>query len=127
MANNTAEQLQREFGFEPEIAAAAAEAKGTCCYCGEDLLATCPGYTALSRDHLLPQYRGDGPNYVLACTSCNRMKADFDPLYEGEDPDRMLCEEKDRLIQRVRTHLQREILVRKSEWYRVRDILRGEA
>ncbi len=125
MIHDTAERLQREFGFSPDIAAAAADANGSCCYCGEDLLASRLGYSSIARDHLLPDYRGRMLNVVLACTSCKQMKAGFDPLHAGEDPDHMLREEKDRLIQRVRTHLQTHILARKSEWYRMRDIMRG--
>lgn len=125
MVHDTADRLQREFGFHPDVAAAAAEANGSCCYCGEDLLASRVGYSSIARDHLVPSYRGSALNAVLACTSCKNMKADFDPLHESENAEQMLREEKDRLIQRVRTHLQKQIIARKSEWYQVRDILRG--
>lgn len=119
------EQLEREFGFHPDVAFVTAEANGICSYCGEDLLSSRPGYSSIRRDRLIPEYEGEQNNDVLACASCKEMKANFSPLHGGDDADRMLRQDKDQLVQRVRTHLQKRIIARKSEWYRVKDIIEG--
>ena len=53
----------------------------TCQYCGVQ-----PGSDELTIDHVVPRSKGGGTsweNCVLACTTCNKVKADRNPLQAG--------------------------------------------
>jgi len=113
----------KEFGWYKGLARAVVDAKGCCVYCEEDLLVTRLGYSSIVMDHLLPrsvfsqpEIEANHDNHVLACSSCNGMKENFNPLQPGEDPLWMLSEKQSLLIERVREALGDKIEARKTEW-----------
>ncbi len=57
--------------------------QGRCVYCGRDLKADFDTFMMAEEDHLVPGsksgYKRDLDNLVLACSVCNRLKANFEP------------------------------------------------
>ena len=121
--------LIKEFGYFEGIAQAVVNADGHCVYCREDLLQTRLGYSSITMDHLLPkslhpELAWEKSNHVLACSSCNGMKGNYNPLQAGEVGAEMLSAQQSQLIERVRSYLAVAIQKRRSEWERVKQIVR---
>ena len=131
------ELLIKEFGYARGIACAFVKWDGRCAYCGEDLLASRPGYSSAGIDHLVPKSHMQQPNcsdltdspanIVLCCSSCNNMKYTMDAL-EGHDAREVLLdpERRESFIKNVRCNLRDRIRARESEWHRVSCIVRGD-
>ena len=122
------EYLERTYGFNHGTAMAYVRSKGRCTYCQENVLSTREGYSSGQIDHVLPaarypQIASDINNWVYCCSSCNFMKHELDVLQSGEDPVRMITEEKEELITRVRTSLKEKIDKRTVEFEDIRGLL----
>ena len=100
--------LEQNLRFEPRTAIAYVQADGLCEYCGHELIFDRLGYACAQIDHLLPrakypeQITGMQQNFVLSCSLCNGLKRDDPILKTGEDPETMLINERDELIDRAK-------------------------
>ncbi|TGN18457.1 HNH endonuclease [Leptospira idonii] len=65
--------------------------KGTCSYCGIDLLLNRLLYATMQLDHIFPRSKypdliDDSNNLALSCAYCNHSKRDFDPAELKGEP-----------------------------------------
>jgi len=79
----TPEQFVQEFNWSLETFEIALEARFQCVYCGHKFFESVDSWTQFNVDHLRPGSRGDRDerpeNKVVACWTCNKIKASFDP------------------------------------------------
>lgn len=117
------EQLQKELGFSRGWAVSYVRARGRCEYCGNDLLMSRQGYASAQLDHLLPQskypkFNDDVRNLVLACSTCNGIKSNFDPLDSGDDPSDALDKSHDKLVWRSRAKIRNQMEQKHDDLWR---------
>lgn len=116
-------------GFPRGYATAFVESRGFCVYCGEDVLSTLARYCAGTADHLLPRSKypalSDDPrNFVMACYICNSRKQSLDVLLRDEDPNNMLDNHKEVLIERARQQVFPRWMKEVRKWAKVRSAVR---
>jgi len=92
--------------------------QGRCVFCGRDLKSDFDTFMMAEEDHLVPGsksgYRRDMDNLVLACSVCNRLKADFVP-----NPPLDPKKERKKYITAVRTHIMQRRGERMREFLQV--------
>lgn len=125
---DTFKYLYEVRGWHEGLARATAEAHGVCRYCDESLVDSKVGYSSITLDHLLPKSRYSNltehpQNHVLSCASCNLLKRDWDPIHAGEDPEFMLLEKREELVERVKKELCVKINKRRTEWIEVSEYI----
>lgn len=117
--------LIKVHGFHPGTAAAYVKSRGYCTYCEEPTLNFRDGYSSAAIDHLiprslLPELAMEIGNWVFSCASCNSMKSAYNPVSQGEDPQKMLLNSREVLIQRVQDYLRPKIVARNAAFEDIR-------
>ncbi len=117
------QRLEQDLHFDSRTALAYVHAKGFCEYCGHELIFDRLGYACAEIDHLLPraalhseQITGMQKNYVLSCSLCNGLKRDAPILIPGEDPESMLINAREELIDRARKLIEEKIQEPNEFW-----------
>ena len=128
---NLVRRLCREADIPEERAVSLVRDRGSCAYCGRDLLVDRLGYATARVDRLLP--RSSYPecadvedNWVLGCSLCIGTKRDWDPLDPDEKKDAtgVLRDQRPELIRRATCYIEvRRMDAGDREWLAVRRVL----
>lgn len=107
-------KLTKNFGFWKSTAIAFIEAGGECVYCGENLYSDRLHYYSQNIDHVYPKAKypdlaNEQSNLVLSCFKCNSLKKDRDLCPISDDPLKLLLNDKDSVLEHIRSQLKDDI------------------